>query len=967
MNKIYTVLLCSLIFNSTQNLASETVNVFGNSQELIKNNQVIVEKSKPDTSKYRYIELPNKMKVLLVSDMKADKAAVSLDVFVGSSHDPINRQGLAHFLEHMLFLGTDRYPAPDEYQSFISQHGGSHNAYTSFEHTNYFFDINPKSIEPALDRFSRFFIAPLFNSEYVDREMNAVHSEYMARIKNDYRRQRDVLSEIINPNHPAVKFSVGNLDILSNKNISNVRDDLLSFHNEHYSANRMALVILAPKSLDELESIITAKFNEVKNTDKLQFRHKQPLFRDGALPYLLNIEPIQERRQLTVTFPLPSMRDYYQEKPLSYISSLIGDEGNGSLLSLLKEKGWAEALMAGEGLSDLSGSSFDISVGLTATGVKNWKEIINLIFQKINLISQNGVEEWRWAEQKKLADIAFRYKEPSSPSSRVMQLSSQLHDYPPHLVIKGPYLHNHFDPGLINKILNLMKPSNSLITLVSPEVETDKVSSLYMAPYSLKKFKNHQVQGFDLVKTLKLPLPNKFIPDSFEIKSKIINSSAGIPKLLIDKENYRLWHHLDDHYGVPKAQFYALVEIPSIKSATDAAMVDLYLRIVNERLKESNYAATLAGLNYGVFRQANKIIIFVSGFDSKLPFLVEEVTSELFSPHREQKDKESKLVLKNKTELADKLFYRLKSELTREWQNTRKDSPYKQVAKEIAYKIDNKSWSPEELSEAMLNFDVIKFNNFIHTIFYGATTDFFVGGNIDASAAKSIIPSTISLFESETLDSDRQIYKINSGEKLNSSLVINHNDLAILKYYQGRNDSLKEEASIILLKQLIRSDFFHELRTKKQLGYIVAVVDQKVDRIPGIGLLIQSPEASVIRMGQEIDNFLLDFFDKLKTMNKENFYKQKESVLLRLREKPKNLVESLSRFWGCIITRNYTFDRREKLIFALQKISHKDILNTFSFLMIKYGYSFQIDSGDSFSFDKKEFEENREGFSFHSK
>ena len=183
MNKIYTVLLCSLIFNSTQNLASETVNVFGNSQELIKNNQVIVEKSKPDTSKYRYIELPNKMKVLLVSDMKADKAAVSLDVFVGSSHDPINRQGLAHFLEHMLFLGTDRYPAPDEYQSFISQHGGSHNAYTSFEHTNYFFDISPKSIEPALDRFSRFFIAPLFNSEYVDREMNAVHSEYMARIK----------------------------------------------------------------------------------------------------------------------------------------------------------------------------------------------------------------------------------------------------------------------------------------------------------------------------------------------------------------------------------------------------------------------------------------------------------------------------------------------------------------------------------------------------------------------------------------------------------------------------------------------------------------------------------------------------------------------------------------------------------------------------------------------------------------
>ena len=950
MNKIYIVLICSLILSPAQNLASEMVNVFSNPQELTETNQVIVEKSKPDSSEYRYIELPNKMKVLLISDMKADKAAVSLDVFVGSSHDPINRQGLAHFLEHMLFLGTDRYPAPDEYQSFISQHGGSHNAYTSFEHTNYFFDIDPKSIESALDRFSRFFIAPLFNSEYVDREMNAVHSEYMARIKNDYRRQRDVLSEIVNPNHPAAKFSVGNLDILSNKKTSNVRDDLLSFHNEHYSANKMALVVLAPKSLDELESVVTAKFNEVKNTDKVQFRHKQPLFKDGMLPYLLNIEPIQERRQLTVTFPLPSMRYYYREKPLSYIASLIGDEGHGSLLSLLKERGWAEALMAGEGLSDLNGSSFDISISLTPDGAENFKKIINLIFQKINLISQNGIEEWRWAEQKKLAETAFRYKEPSSPSSRVMQLSSQLHDYPPHLVIRGPYLHNQFDPGLINKILSLMKPNNSLITLVSPEVQTDKVSSLYMAPYSLKKFKIDQVRGLDLANTLKLPLPNKFIPDSFEIKSKITNSSAGKPKLLIDKENYRLWHYPDDFYGVPKAQFYASVKIPLIKNATDAAMLDLYLSVVNEQLKEANYAATLAGLNYGIFRQANKIIIFVSGFDSKLPFLVKEVTNELFSPHRKQEDK---------------LFYRLKSELTREWQNTKKDSPYKQVVKEIAHQIDTKSWSPEELSEAMLNFDIIQFNNFMQTIFYGATTDFLVGGNIEASVAKSIIPRTISLSENKIYGGDRQIYKIHSEEKLNSSLAINHNDLAILKYYQGRNDSPKEEASIILLKQLIGSDFFHELRTKKQLGYIVAVVNQKVDRIPGVGLLIQSPGASVIRMGQEIDNFLLDFFDKLKIMTEEDFLKQKESVLLRLQEKPKNLLESLSQFWACIITRNYTFDHREKLISALQKISHKEILNTFSSLMIKSGYSFQIDSGDSFSFDKKEFEKNRETFTLH--
>jgi secreted Zn-dependent insulinase-like peptidase len=98
-------------------VASEITHGFDSSVETTNSIQIKIEKSQPDTSKYRYIMLPNKMKVLLISDVKADKAAVSLDVFAGSSHDPVTRQGLAHFLEHMLFLGTDKYPEPNEYQS----------------------------------------------------------------------------------------------------------------------------------------------------------------------------------------------------------------------------------------------------------------------------------------------------------------------------------------------------------------------------------------------------------------------------------------------------------------------------------------------------------------------------------------------------------------------------------------------------------------------------------------------------------------------------------------------------------------------------------------------------------------------------------------------------------------------------------------------------------------------------------
>ena len=60
-----------------------------------------------------------------------------MDLAVGSCSDPEDLPGLAHFCEHMLFLGTTKYPSEDAYQSYIEQHGGGSNAFTSQEHTTY--------------------------------------------------------------------------------------------------------------------------------------------------------------------------------------------------------------------------------------------------------------------------------------------------------------------------------------------------------------------------------------------------------------------------------------------------------------------------------------------------------------------------------------------------------------------------------------------------------------------------------------------------------------------------------------------------------------------------------------------------------------------------------------------------------------------------------------------------------------
>lgn len=150
----------------------------------MKSDDVVVKRPN-DERKYRALTLGNGLRVLLISEPSATRGAAALDVHVGSFCDPDDLPGLAHFCEHMLFLGTKKYPKEGEYATFLSTHGGSSNAYTDSEDTVYYFDVNAEFLKGALDRFSQFFIAPLFTKEATSRELNAIDSEHAKNINND--------------------------------------------------------------------------------------------------------------------------------------------------------------------------------------------------------------------------------------------------------------------------------------------------------------------------------------------------------------------------------------------------------------------------------------------------------------------------------------------------------------------------------------------------------------------------------------------------------------------------------------------------------------------------------------------------------------------------------------------------------------------------------------------------------------
>lgn len=166
----------------------------------------------------RLIVLENGLRALLISDPKTDKAAAALSVGIGHLSDPDDLPGLAHFLEHMLFLGSSRYPDEADYKTFLSAHGGSTNAFTSMAETLYHFDCTPAALynngDGALSRHSQFFTAPLFDPSCTEREVNAVDSEFRRNLQLDARRLFQLGKATSAAGHAYTKFGTGSKDTL---------------------------------------------------------------------------------------------------------------------------------------------------------------------------------------------------------------------------------------------------------------------------------------------------------------------------------------------------------------------------------------------------------------------------------------------------------------------------------------------------------------------------------------------------------------------------------------------------------------------------------------------------------------------------------------------------------------------------------------------------------------------------------
>ncbi|BGP54049.1 hypothetical protein JCM8202_003048 [Rhodotorula sphaerocarpa] len=895
-----------------------------------------VEQSPNDDRLYRLIMLENGLEALLVSDPKTDKAAAAMDVKVGHLSDPEDLPGLAHFCEHLMFMGTEKYPDENDYTEFLTQHSGMSNAFTGLDQTNYFFDVAPQHLEPALDRFAQFFISPLFDPSCSEREANAVHSENSKNLQSDMWRFFQLDKSTSSRQHAYWRFGTGNRVTLWDEPISkgiDVRKRLIEWCEKHYSANTCKLSVVSKDTLDATTAMVVSQFAPVPN------RHITPPEFPGSpltsdeLGRTLFVKSVKDMRILEMSFPMPDETELYASKPGSFISHLVGHEGAGSVLSYLKNKGWANGMSAGAGNGAVGFEFFKVQVDLTQEGLAQYEDVAAAIFAYLALLREHPPAEWAFLEVAQLSHLAFRFKEKSPSSSTASRLSMILsRPYPRDKVLSAPWVCTEWYPAKTRELLELLRPENCRLFLAAQnEVggrTYDQREQWYGTEYTIEKMHDKILQSGKSAADhpeLHLPRPNELVPQNLEIKNKAeVPEPARRPLNLRNTPISRVWHKKDDRWWIPRAGVFFLFRSPIIdETPLSSIQTRLFTELVRDSLQEYAYDAELAGMSFSFDLQADGVLLSLDGYNDKLSILANVIATRM----RDYKVDEQR-------------FRLIHDQLKRSYQNFRLEQPYSHVGfdgayltQAVAHTVDEKLAALEEVTPESIQAHAKKLLSRMHI-------ESLVHGNMVKDEALSLARDIEETFKPQALTAEelksRQALITPEGKWLARRPVANPENAnsAVEQFtYVGDiyDDDLRVKLS--LLSTMVSDPLFDDLRTKQQLGYIVASGARKSISFMGLRVIVQS-ERDAPFVESRINAFWDDYRTKLQEMSEEEFEKYKAAVASRKLEDHKNMWQESSALWLNIHSGWYDFEQRFRdadLVKKLQKSEMIEFFETYFF------------------------------------
>ncbi|XP_006005060.1 nardilysin [Latimeria chalumnae] len=863
------------------------------------------------------------------------QSAAALCVGVGSFSDSDDLPGLAHFLEHMVFMGSEKYPDENGFDAFLKKHGGSDNASTDCERTVFQFDVQRKYFKEALDRWAQFFIGPLMIRDAIDREVEAVDSEYQLAKPSDSNRKEMLFGSLAKPGHPMGHFFWGNAQTLKHdpsvKNIDTYAR-LREFWKRYYSAHYMTLAVQSRENLDTLETWVKEIFTSMPNNGlpKPDFAHLPEPFDTPAFNKLYRAVPVTKLHSLDISWALPPQKQHYRAKPLHYLTWLVGHEGKGSILSLLRKKFWALALYGGNNETGFDHNStysvFNISITLTDDGYEHFYEVAHIVFQYVKMLQKIGPQQRIFEEIQKIEDNEFHYQEQTDPIENVEDICENMQLFKKADILTGDQLLFEYKPEIIAAALNLLKPDRANLLLLSPNnggkcgLKEKWFGTQYSVEEIEKAWSKKWARDFDLNPELHLPVENQFIATDFALKAadrpntqypvKVLNSTQGC-----------LWYKKDTKFKIPKAYIRFHLVSPLIQqSPENLVLFDILVVILAHNLAEPAYAADVAQLEYKLVAGEYGLVIRIKGFNHKLPLLFQLIIDYLadFAATPE--------VFGMITEQLKKTYFNLL---------IKPDKLSKDVRLLI---LEHARWSLMQKYLALMNGPSIEsLLSFVKNFKSQLFVEGLAQGNFTSNESISLLNYVMERLQFRPLEKEFpvqfRVVELPNKPYLCKVKSLNKGDAnsEVSVYYQSGAKTLKEHALMELLVMHMEEPCFDFLRTKETLGYHVYPMLRNTSGILGFSVTVetQATKFNTEIVDKKIEEFLSCFEKKIENLSDEAF-KTQVTALIKLKEcEDTHLGEEVDRNWGEVLTQQYLFDRLDHEIDALKSFCKANLVEWF--------------------------------------
>ncbi|HBR2124068.1 TPA: pitrilysin [Klebsiella variicola] len=879
--------------------------------------QETIRKSEKDTRQYQAIRLDNDMVVLLVSDPQAVKSLSALVVPVGSLQDPADHQGLAHFLEHMTLMGSQKYPQPDSLAEFLKLHGGSHNASTAPYRTAFYLEVENDALDGAVDRLADAIAAPLLDKKYADRERNAVNAELTMARTRDGMRMAQVSAETINPAHPAAHFSGGNLETLSDKPGSPVLDALHTFRDSWYSANLMKAVIYSNKPLPALARMAADTFGRVPNRQISRPEITVPVVTDAQKGIIIHYVPAMPRKVLRVEFRIDNNSDRFRSKTDELVTYLIGNRSPGTLSDWLQKQGLAEGIRAD---SDpvVNGNSgvLAISATLTDKGLAHRDEVTAAIFSYLDLLRTQGIDKRYFDELAHVLALDFRYPSINRDMDYVEWLADTMIRVPVEHALDVVNIADQYDPQAIKDRLAMMTPQNARIWYISPQEPHNKTAYFVDAPYQVDKISEQTFADWQQKSQaiqLQLPVLNPYIPDDFTlIKS---DKAWPHPQLILDEPTLRVVYAPSQYFASePKADISLVLRNPqAMDSARRQVMFALNDYLAGIALDQLSNQAAVGGISFSTGAN-NGLMVNANGYTQHLPALFSDLLQGYFSytPTEEQLEQ-------------------AKSWYAQMMDSAEKGKAYDQAIMPIQM-VSQVPYFQREVRRALLPSITLK-----EVLDYRANLktkgrpELMVIGNMTSDAA-----TTLARQIQQQLGADGNEWCRNKDVVVNrQQLAIfnkagNSTDSALAAVFAPPNvDEFSSTAASTLLGQIIQPWFYNQLRTEEQLGYAVFAFPMNVGRQWGMGFLLQSSDKQPTFLWQRFQAFFPTAEAKLRAMKPEEFAQLQQAVISQMLQAPQTLGDEASKLSKDFDRGNMRFDSRDKVVAQIKLLTPQKLADFF--------------------------------------